>query len=339
MAPQIDWDKLTFSLTPTDTMFMATCPAGGTWDEGKFIPYGNFSISPAAGVLNYGQGLFEGLKAQQAADGAVVLFRPIENGKRLMAGAERLCMSPFPAERFVDVVKQVVKANRGFVPPMGKGALYVRPCLWGTGPILGVQPAPSYTLCIYVSPVGPYFKGAVTPIKIEVTKEYHRAAPRGTGGIKAIGNYAGSMYPAKKTKAKGFAEVIYLNAASDTFIEEVGAANFFCLKDGALHTPRLTGSILPGITRDSVIMIARDQLKLTVKERDIAYTEVCDAEEVFCTGTAAVISPIGSITCEGKEHTFNGFKPGPTTLKLYDLLTGIQTRRVKDPYEWVVPVE
>jgi len=337
MKKEIDWDNLTFSFMQTDAMYLAEWK-DGAWGEGKVVPFSSLEISPAACVLNYGQGVFEGLKAQRAVDGSIVLFRPAENGKRMEKGAERLCMPPFPAEKFVEAVKEVVRANESYVPPTGKGSLYIRPCLWGTGPMLGVAPAPSYTLCIYVSPVGPYFKGGMTPIKLEITKEYHRAAPRGTGGIKAIGNYAGSMYPAKKTKAKGFAEVIYLNAANDRFIEEVGAANFFCLLKGELNTPRLTGSILPGVTRDSVIRIARDMLGITVNERDIDYEEVFDAEEVFCTGTAAVISPIGSISYEGKEYTFNNFEVGETTRKLYDLLTGIQTKKREDPYGWVVEV-
>lgn len=338
MNNKIDWDSLTFTFMKTDSMYMAFCDLGETWKEKGIIPFSSFEISPASCVLNYGQGVFEGLKAQQTADGTVVLFRPFENGKRMENGAKRLCMPAYPTASFVNAVKMTVKANRDYVPPTGKGTLYIRPCLWGTGPMLGVAPAPSYTFCIFVSPVGPYFKGGVTPIKLEITKNFHRAAPRGTGGIKAIGNYAGSMYPAKKTKAKGFAEAIYLNASNDRYIEEVGAANFFCMIDGELHTPRLTGSILPGITRDSVITLARDILGITVHERDIDYEEVFKADEVFCTGTAAVISPIGSISFQEKDYTFNNFEVGEYTSRLYDLLTGIQTGAEEDPYGWVTEI-
>lgn len=338
MKEEINWDSLTFKFIEPDSMYVAVCDLGEPWEEKGIVPFSSFEISPAACVLNYGQGLFEGLKAQVAADGAAVLFRPAENAKRMQAGAERMCMPLFPEDRFVEAVRKTVKANLDYLPPAEKGSLYIRVCLWGTGPMLGVNPAPSYMFCVFVSPVGPYFKGGVTPIKLEITKEFHRAAPRGTGGVKAIGNYAGSMYCSGKTKKRGFAEAIYLNASNDRYIEEVGTANFFCIIGEELHTPKLTGSILPGITRDSVITLARDILGITVHEREIDYEEVFEADEAFCTGTAAVISPIGSISFDEKEYVYNNFEVGEITGKLYDLLTGIQTKKREDPYGWVVEV-
>jgi branched-chain amino acid aminotransferase len=214
----------------------------------------------------------------------------------------------YPPEKFVEGIKKVVKANEDYVPPTGKGALYVRPILFGSGPILGVAPAPVSTFMIYVTPVGPYFKGGMKPIKLKISTDYDRAAPKGIGNVKAIGNYSATLLPGKIAKAAGYAENIYLNAGNNETIEEVGAANFFCIVNGELHTPRLTGSILPGITRDSVMTLARDKLGMKVHERDIPYTELPGVDELFCSGTAAVISPIGSITIDEKEHVFNALR-------------------------------
>ena len=244
MSKDIDWDSLTFSLTPTDTMYLTETKQGDAWMPGDLRPYGNMSISPAAGVLNYGQGLFEGMKAYRTTNGKVVFFRPEENARRMQRGADRLKMPPVPESVFVDAVEQVVAANLSWIPPVGKGALYVRPLLMGSGPVLGVAPAPSYTFLVYATPVGPYFKGGVTAIDLLISEEHHRAAPGGSGGVKAIGNYAPGMMPSKKAKAAGFSEVIYLDAETHSYIEEVGAANFFCLKDGKLYTPELTGVLL-----------------------------------------------------------------------------------------------
>lgn len=337
MSPKIDFDKLSFSIMPGETMFISKCKADGVWDQGAYLPYGDIQISPAAGVLNYGQGLFEGLKALQTKAGKVVLFRPAENAIRMGEGAQRICMPAYPADKFVEVIRELVRRNIEFVPPYGKGSLYIRPCLWGTGPVLGVSPAPAYTFMVYVSPVGPYFKTGFKPIKLEITREFHRAAPKGTGGVKSIGNYAGAMLPARKTKAKGFNECIYLDARDDKYIEEVGAANFFCVKGKTLVTPRL-GSILPGITRKSVMQIAQDVMGMKVVEKNVSVEEAFDADEAFCSGTAAVISPIGSITCEGLEKVYNDFEVGPVTRELYDHLTRIQLCEEEDRFGWIVPV-
>lgn len=337
MASKIDFDNLSFSITPADTMYISKCKTDGAWDKGAFLPYGDIPMSPAAGVLNYGQGLFEGMKALRTKVGKVVLFRPAENGKRLADGADRVCMPAFPVEKFVEVVKELVRKNIDFVPPYGKGSLYIRPCLWGTGAILGVAPAPEFTFIVYASPVGPYFKTGFTPIKLEITRDFHRAAPKGTGGVKYIGNYAGGMLPAKKTKAKGFNECIYVDAREEKYIEEVGAANFFCVKGNTLMTPSL-GSILPGITRHSVLQIARDVMGLQIVEKNVSVDEALAADEAFCSGTAAVVSPIGSITCEGREKIYNDFKVGPITQALYNHLTRIQLCEEDDRFGWVVLV-
>jgi len=338
MPKKIDWDNLTFSLTPAKTMFVSQCGPDGQWDKGKYLPFKNISISPAAGVLNYGQGLFEGLKALRTQKGEIVLFRPVENGKRLAEGARRLCMPEYPPERFVEAVRALVKKNAAFVPPYGKGSLYVRPCLWGTGPVLGVSPAPGYTFLTYVSPVGAYFKTGLKPIKLVITSAYHRSASKGTGGVKSIGNYAPTMYPAKEAKAQGYSECIYLDSREERYIEEVGAANFFCVKGNVLATPAL-GSILPGITRKSVMQLASDLLKMDVQEKYVSVEEALDADEAFCTGTAAVVSSIGSITFQGREKVYGAFSVGPVTRKLYDLLTKIQLTEEEDRFGWVEKVK
>ena len=337
MSESVDWDSLTFSLTPTDTMYITSVQADEPWMPGQLQPYGDIPMSPAAGVLNYGQGLFEGMKAYTTSKGRIVCFRPEENARRMQRGADRLKMPPVPESIFIDAVEQVVNANRHWVPPSGKGALYIRPLLMGSGPVLGVAPAPSYTFLIYVTPVGPYFKGGMTAIDLLISDHHHRAAPGGSGGVKAIGNYAPGMKPSKEAKALGYAEVIYLDAETHTCIEEVGAANFFCIKDGTLYTPELTGTILPGITRDSIIQMAR-HLGHEVVEGKVEATFAMEADEAFCCGTAAVISPIGSITLEGTTSTYGKGEPGPITTKLYDALTGVQNETAEDTFGWIHPL-
>ena len=334
MAEKIDWDSLTFSLTPTDTMYLTETTATEPWMPGSLRPYGPISMSPAAGVINYGQGLFEGMKAFRTSSERVVFFRPEENARRMQRGADRLKMPPVPESIFIDAVEQCVKANIQWVPPTGKGAMYVRPLLMGSGPILGVAPAPSYTFLVYVTPVGPYFKGGVSAIDLLISEEYHRAAPGGSGGVKAIGNYAPGMMPSKQAKAAGYAEVIYLDAETHTFIEEVGAANFFCVKENILYTPELTGTILPGITRQSIIQLARHN-GYEVVETKVSAKFAMDADEAFCCGTAAVISPIGSITKGDKKATYTDGKPGPITETLYNHLVGIQNETEEDIFGWL----
>jgi branched-chain amino acid aminotransferase len=243
-------------------------------------------------------------------------------------------MPPVPEEIFLSAVEQVVAANARWVPPTGKGALYIRPVLWGTGAILGVAPAPEYTFMIYVCPVGPYFKGGMHPIALKVSDEFHRAAPGGSGAVKAIGNYAPGMMPSQNAKSDGFAEIIYLDAVHHQYIEEVGAANFFCVKDGVIYTPELSGTILPGITRASIIDLARHKGYEVIEEKvDIQF--VLEADECFCAGTAAVISPIGAI-CQGEVCTsYCNNQVGPVTQELYDLLTSIQVQAGVDEFGWI----
>ena len=333
----LDWDSLTFSFTQTDRMYMATCKQGEEWQSGFMQDFQNLSLSPAAGVINYGQGLFEGMKAQYAEDGNVVLFRPSDNARRSREGARRLGMPPVPEEMFLNAVKMTVRENIRWVPPIGKGALYVRPLLFGSGAILGVAPAPEFTFLVYVSPVGPYFKGGITPTSLRVSDEFHRAAPGGSGGVKAIGNYAPGMVPSKMAKKEGYSEIIYLDAVNHKYIEEVGAANFFCVKNGIISTPELTGTILPGVTRASVMELAESK-GYEVREEKIDVDYALDADECFCVGTAAVISSIGTIEHGDRVVEYCGGEVGPVAMEMYDSLTAIQQRRVPDQFNWTVEV-
>ena len=314
---QIDWSKLSFSLTPTDFMFVAYCKDGQSWQPGSLEPYGDIKLSPAACVLNYGQGLFEGLKAYRSKDGGkIILFRPEENAERMAHGCYRLCIPPVPKNLFMEGVTAVAKANKEYVPPYNadsssQGSLYLRPVVWGTGAVLGVRPAPEYTFLVYASPVGPYFKEGFHPIKLNIDPQFHRAAPGGTGGVKAIGNYSGGLLPAKQSKQQGYSEVLYLDAEKSLYVEEVGAANFFCIQGKTLMTPALDGTILPGITRKSVIQLAKDRFGLTVEERKVKLEELLSADEAFASGTAAVISPIGLIHYQDQDYTFGEGKVGP----------------------------
>ena len=281
----IDWENLTFSFRETDRMYISNCKQGEEWEIGNMQDFQNLSISPAAGVLNYGQGLFEGMKAYRAIDGSVVLFRPKENAKRMQMGARRLGMPEVPEDIFIDAVIRSVQENSRWIPPAGKGTLYIRPLLMGSGPILGVSPAPEYTFLVYVSPVGPYFKGGLKPTSLKISENHHRAAPGGSGGVKAIGNYAPGMVPSKNAKSEGFAEIIYLDAVNHKYIEEVGAANFFCIKNGVISTPELTGTILGGITRLSIIELARSK-GYEVREEKIDVEYALTADECFCAGAS-----------------------------------------------------
>lgn len=313
---------------------MTTIQGDEPWKPGQIIPYGPIQMSPAAGVLNYGQGLFEGMKVFRTSKDRIVFFRPEENARRMQRGADRLKIPPVPESIFIDAVEQVVSANQKFIPPVGRGAMYVRPLLMGSGPVLGVAPAPSYTFLVYVTPVGPYFKGGVQAIDLLISDVHHRAAPGGSGGVKAIGNYAPGMKPSKEAKAQGYAEIIYLDAQTHTYIEEVGAANYFCVKDNVLYTPELTGTILPGITRDSTIQLARS-MGYSVIETKVSAEFAMTADEAFCCGTAAVISPIGSITHGEVKSVYGDGTPGSVTQLLYTELTNIQKELSEDPFSWL----
>ncbi len=336
----IDFYSLGFNFIETKTMFIAT-HKDGKWDSGQFVPFGNFEISPASCVLNYGQGIFEGMKALRTKNGDITLFRPEENAKRFNFSAKRMLMPEYEADKFIDAVKKVVKENEEYIPPYDSGgALYIRPILFGFGPILGVHSAEEFKLMIFTVPVGPYFPEGFKGINLEISKVYTRAAPGGTGSAKTICNYAGTMLPAKEAKARGFAQILFLDAVHLEHIEEVGAANFFAMINGKLATPRKTGTILEGITRESILDLASKQLGIEVEERDISYKELFDnsCTEAFCSGTAAVITPIASVNLEGEERIFNDGEPGEVTKRIYELLTGIQRLDIEDIYGWMTKV-
>lgn len=332
----IDWGNLGFGYMATDKRFVSNYQ-NGAWDEGTLTGDATVAINECAGVLQYAQTVFEGLKAYTTEDGRTVTFRPDLNAERMEQSALRLEMPVFPKERFIDAVLQVVKANAAYVPPYGTGAtLYIRPYLFGTNPVIGVKPADEYQFRIFVTPVGPYFKGGVKPLTIRVC-DFDRAAPRGTGHIKAGLNYAMSMHAIVTAHQEGYDENMYLDAATRTYVEETGGANFlFVTKDNKVVTPK-SSSILPSITRRSLLYVAKEYLGLEVEEREIALEEVKDFAECGLCGTAAVISPVGKIVDHGKEICLpSGMeKMGPTTQKLYDTLTGIQMGRLEAPEGWI----
>ncbi|MFR2189846.1 MAG: branched-chain amino acid aminotransferase [Blautia sp.] len=336
----IDWANLGFGYHETDQRFVSNYK-NGSWDEGTLTTDDKVVISECAGVLQYAQTCFEGMKAYTTEDGHIVIFRPDLNGARMEDSCRRLEMPVFPKERFVDAVVQTVKANAAYVPPFGSGAtLYIRPYMFGSSAVIGVKPADEYQFRIFTTPVGPYFKGGAKPISIRVS-DYDRAAPHGTGHIKAGLNYAMSLYPIMEAHRQGFDENMYLDAATRTKVEETGGANFlFVTKDGKVVTPK-SDSILPSITRRSLVTVAKDYLGLEVEEREVFFDEVKDFAECGLCGTAAVISPVGKINDHGKEICFpSGMeKMGPVTQKLYETLTGIQMGRIQAPEGWIKVVE
>ncbi len=336
----IDWANLGFGYIQTDKRFVSNFK-DGKWDDGIMTEDSQVVISECAGVLQYAQTIFEGLKAYTTEDGRVVCFRPDLNASRLADSARRLEMPVFPEDRFVDAVVETVKANIGYVPPYGSGAtLYIRPYMFGSNPVIGVKPADEYQFRIFCTPVGPYFKGGAKPITIKVS-DFDRAAPHGTGHIKAGLNYAMSLHAIVTAHKEGFDENMYLDAATRTKVEETGGANFlFVTKDGKIVTPK-SDSILPSITRRSLMVVAKDILGLEVEEREVYFDEVKDFAECGLCGTAAVISPVGKIYDHGNEICFpSGMDSmGPVTKKLYDTLTGIQMGRIEGPEGWIKVIE
>lgn len=339
MTPeQMDWTNLGFAYIDTGKRFRAYFK-DGKWSQGGIETDKTIAISEASNVFHYGQTCFEGLKAYRTKDGTIQLFRPDENAKRMKASAERLLMEPYPEEDFVRAVHEVVKANRDWVPPYGTGgSLYIRPFLMGVGDSIGVAPASEYIFSIFVTPVGAYFKGGLTPAAFLVS-DYDRAAPQGTGAAKVAGNYAASLYPGKMAKSQGYADAIYLDPATKTKIEEVGAANFFGItKDGQFITPA-SPSILPSITKYSLLELAASRLGLEAIEGDVRIDELDQFVEAGACGTAAVITPIGSITRGGEKHVFySETEVGPTIKKLYEELVGIQYGDIPGPEGWVQTV-
>ena len=337
---QIDWSNLGFGYVQTDMRYVSNFK-DGKWDEGELTPDADVVLNECAGVLQYAQTVFEGLKAYTTEDGHIVMFRPDLNAKRMADSARRLEMPVFPEDRFIEAVAQTVKANAAYVPPYGSGAtLYVRPYMFGTNPVIGVKPADEYQFRVFTTPVGPYFKGGAKPITIKVS-DFDRAAPHGTGHIKAGLNYAMSLHAIVTAHEEGFAENMYLDAATRTKVEETGGANFiFVTKDNKVVTPK-SDSILPSITRRSILHVAKEYLGLEVEEREVFFDEVKDFAECGLCGTAAVISPVGKIVDHGKEICFpSGMdEMGPVTKKLYETLTGIQMGHLEAPEGWIKVVE
>ena len=335
----IDWANLGFGYIQTDYRYVSNYK-NGAWDDGVLTEDANVVINECAGVLQYAQTVFEGLKAYTTSDGRIVTFRPDLNAERLEQSASRLEMPVFPKDRFVEAVKKVVKANEAYVPPFGSGAtLYIRPYMFGSNPVIGVKPADEYQFRILTTPVGPYFKGGAKPLTIRVS-DFDRAAPHGTGHIKAGLNYAMSLHAIVDAHKQGYDENMYLDAATSTKVEETGGANFlFVTMDGKVVPPK-GNSILPSITRRSLIYVAKEYLGLEAEEREIYLDELKDFAECGLCGTAAVISPVGKIVDHGKEICFpSGMNEmGPVTKKLYETLTGIQMGTIKAPEGWIVEI-
>ena len=333
---EIDWSNIGFGYVQTDKRYVSNYK-DGKWDEGGLTEEANVVLNECAGVLQYAQTVFEGLKAYRTEDGHIVTFRPDLNASRMADSARRLEMPVFPEDRFIRAVEQVVAVNADYVPPYGSGAtLYIRPYMFGTNPVIGVKPADEYQFRVFATPVGPYFKGGAKPITIRVC-DFDRAAPHGTGHIKAGLNYAMSLHAIVDAHQQGYDENMYLDSATRTKVEETGGANFiFITKDNKLVTPK-SDTILPSITRRSLVYVAKEYLGMEVEEREVLFEEVKEFAECGLCGTAAVISPVGKVVDHGKEICFpSGMEEmGPVTKKLYDTLTGIQMGHIKAPESWI----
>lgn len=339
MSDLLDWKNLGFSYIKTDYRFIARWK-DGKWDNGELTTDSTLHIHEGSTALHYGQQCFEGLKAYRCKDGSINLFRPDQNAKRMQNTCDRLLMPQVPTELFIRACKEVVKANEKWVAPYGTGAtLYLRPFVIGVGENIGVRPAPEYLFCVFCCPVGAYFKGGMKPSNFLVT-DYDRAAPHGTGGVKVGGNYAASLLPHELAAKRQFADAIYLDPKTHTKIEEVGAANFFGItRDNKFITPH-SDSILPSITKYSLLHLAKERLGMETIEGDVYINELDKFAEAGACGTAAVISPIGGIQYGDDFHVFySETEVGPITKRLYDELTGIQFGDVEAPEGWIVKVE
>ncbi len=334
---------LVFGTLFTEHMFVMEYDCRKGWHSARIEPFSNISLNPAAIVLHYSQTVFEGLKAYWGVDGRIRLFRPWDNMKRLNRSAERLCMPKVDEEFLLEAIKKLVLIDKAWIPKDKGAALYIRPFMFGTEASLGVKPSHSYLLMVILSPVSAYYKEGFNPIKIYVTTEFVRAVPGGTGEVKAGGNYAASLMAAEIAKKKGYTQVLWLDAVHRRYVEEVGTMNIFFYFEDELVTPELSGSILPGITRDSVIKMARSW-GIPVSERKVDIEEVREGaesgrlKECFGTGTAAVISPVGALYYKGKEYSINEGKTGPLARRLFDELTGIQYGEREDPFGWTIVI-
>lgn len=337
-AVDIDWENLGFSYIKTDYRYISYWK-DGQWDAGTLSEDNKVHISEGSTALHYGQTVFEGMKAYRTKDGSINLFRPDQNAERMQRSCRRLMMPAVPTDVFIEAVKKVVKANEHYIPPYGTGgSLYLRPYMIGVGDNIGVKPAEEYLFSIFCMPVGAYFKGGLTPTNF-IVSDYDRAAGNGTGAAKVGGNYGGSLLPGVEAHKRNFSDAIYLDPTTHTKIEEVGSANFFGItKDNKFVTP-VSPSILPSITKYSLLYLAKERLGLEVVEGDVFIEQLDEFEEAGACGTAAVISPIGGIQYKDDFHVFySETETGPVTKKLYEELTGIQYGDVEAPEGWIEKV-
>lgn len=336
----LDWENLPFDYIKTNG-HLEYVYKDGKWDDGKIVEDDTVNLHISSTCLHYGQEAFEGLKVFESKDGRALCFRPEENAKRMRRTAEKIYLEPFPEEKFLEAITRVTALNKEFIPPHGSGAaLYVRPLLIGITGTIGVKPSSEYMFLIFCTPVGPYFKSGLNPVKLMVEETVDRAAPNGVGDVKVGGNYAAGLRASAGAKKKGFDEVLYLDAKEKKYIDESGATNFFGItKDGKYVTPG-SPTILPSITNMSVRQLAKD-LGMTVEQRDVAVEELLDFAETGCCGTAAIITPVESITWKGEviKYLEPGEVCGPVSKKLYDTLTGIQSGDVEDKYGWIRKIE
>ena len=338
-AKKINWNDLGFDAIETKSMYIAKSNDKGQWIDKGLKPYGPINILPSAAVLNYGQGVFEGTKAYRTSKNNIVFFRLGENAKRFDISCKRLCIPKVPKTLFIDAIKKVVLDNIDYIPVNGKGSLYIRPLILGTGPMLGVKPANEYTFIVFVSPVGRYFKSGLKYLNAIVTNKYHRVATKSIGYAKAIGNYAGTLLPFKEIVDKGYDEIIFLNSSNENILDEARSANIFIIKNKTLFTPKIEGSILPGITRDSVLKIAEKILNIKVYEKDVTINDLISADEVFFTGTAVVVAPVGSVDINNNKYEYNISYDDSITKMVREKLLNIQNEVIKDHFGWINRVQ
>lgn len=339
-----DESKLGFGKIFTDHMFAMNYTAEKGWHNARIIPYGPIKFDPAATCLHYGQLIFEGLKAYRTSDNKIVMFRPEKNMQRLNQSGERLCIPPIDVDDMVKAIAKLVAVEKDWIPESEGTSLYIRPFIMSTEPFLGVHPSGDYLLLVILSPVGPYYPEGLKPVRIYVETEYVRAVKGGTGFTKCAGNYAASLASQVKAEKEDYAQVLWLDGKEGKYVDEVGSMNVFFVIDGKVITPELTGSILPGITRDSVIQVLKSW-NMPIEERRISIEEIAKAsdegklEEIFGTGTAAVISPVGELKWGNKVMRINNGEIGPISQRLYDTITGIQRGKIEDPFGWVYPID
>lgn len=331
----LNWSELTFGFMKTDC-HLEYYFRNGKWEDARIVEDDTLHLNMAATCLHYGQEAFEGLKAFEQKDGTISVFRVEENARRMKNSADKILMQPFPEDMFIEAVEKIVKLNKRFIPPYGRGAsLYIRPLLLGISGIIGVKPSEEYLFTIFCTPVGPYFKSGIKPIRLYVEESMDRAAPDGVGDVKVGGNYAASLRVSKKARDLGYNEVLYLDAREKKYIDESGPANFFGITPGNAYITPQSHSILPSITNKSLMTLAEKKLGMKVEKRPVHIDEINTFEEAGCCGTAAVITPVKSITYKDKTVTYcDTDEPGERTMQLYNMLTGIQKGTEEDTFGW-----